>query len=469
MPELIYNAWQVLFALLAFLVAFGVLVTVHEFGHFVVARLCGVKVLRFSIGMGKALWKRNFGKDAVEFVIAAVPLGGYVVMLDERMGEKIPPALQHRALNRRPVWQRVLVALAGPLANLLLAVLLFWLAYMVGIFGVRPIIGEVLPGSPAAMAGLRSGMQIQTVEGRPAPTWKVVLLRMMESYETGGRIRVGTVDPDYEEEFVLEVGDLQTGRMVEEGILRGLGLSQERPQSQLPSRIGEITPGGPAAAAGLRPGDLVTAVDGEPIGSWLELSETLSGATNRALSLDILRDTQTLRFQMVPVSHVEADGSQRGVIGVRPDQESQRQWVYRHQVLERYPPWQALQRGLEESVLSTLLTGRFLGWLFSGEVPARHLSGPVGIARISGLSARRGLGYYLFFLALFSINLGLLNLLPIPPLDGAHVLCAVLEGLRRGRPLPERFLYATWIVGWGLMLGLLLFVSYNDLLNLGLF
>ncbi len=464
MQELISHAGQLLFTVLAFLIAFGILVTVHEFGHFLVARLCGVLVLRFSVGMGKPLWKRKFGADQVEFMIAAVPLGGYVMMLDERMVEKVPPDLRHRALNRRPVWQRVLVALAGPAANILLAVLLFWAAYLVGIPGARPVLGAVFPDSPGAAAGLHGGLEIESVEGHPTPTWKVVLLRMMDSYEQGGRIRVWAVSSDYEGEFTLEMGDLTARRMVREGVLEVMGLSREPPMV-----LGEIIPEGPADLAGLRPGDLVTAVSGQPIPVWSKLGPALAANAGQPLAVEVRRDGELLNLQVIPEARVEADGTQRAVIGVRPDTEPLREWILRHQVLERYPPWDALKRGFEESVLSTVVTGRFLGWLFSGKVPADQLSGPVGIARFSGISARRGLGYYLFFLALFSINLGLLNLLPIPPLDGAHILCAVLEGLRRGRPLPEKLLHATWLMGWGLLLGLLLFVSYNDILNLKLF
>ncbi|MCL2524180.1 MAG: RIP metalloprotease RseP [Betaproteobacteria bacterium] len=447
------------FYLAAFALLLGVLIVVHEYGHYAVARLCGVKVLRFSIGFGRTIWQRRCGRDGTEWAIAAFPLGGYVKMLDEREGE-VAPEEAHRAFNRQSVGRRSLIVVAGPAANFLLAIVLYWAIFMQGSHELLPILGEPLADTPAAMAKIVNGEQVRRVDGQAVATWNDLRWLLLRNAVERESVDLETIN----ERGEIAVRRLFLAAAGEQGwqgdALERLGIVFFRPQ--LPAVIGKVAADGPAARAGLLPGDRVLAADGRPVALWHELVLAIREAAGRSVRLEFSRAGRVMAVEVVPEIFAER-GLRLGKIGiaVAGGEETQREI----RTFVRYGFIEAGQKALGEtwdkSVFSLIMLGRML----TGEVSWKNLSGPVTIADYAGQSARLGLDYYVKFMALLSISLGILNLLPIPVLDGGHLMYHALEVVRR-KPLSERAMGITQLIGIAILFALMAFAFFNDLSRL---
>ena len=443
---------------IAFLVALGLLIAIHEYGHFWVARKVGVKVLRYSIGFGRPLWKRVGKVDATEYVVAAIPLGGYVKMLDEREAP-VAPGERDRAFNTRPLPARAAVVIAGPLANFLLAILAYWVVLMIGISGVAPLIGAPDEGSAAARAGFAHEDRIVAVAGVETPTWADARIRLLEA----------SLDAD-EGTVPIEVEPLGGGRAVrtleidsatmlkgDGDAVRGLGFTQWWPD--VPPRVGEVVEGGAAARAGLEPGDLVQSVDGEPVTTWRELVAAVQPRAGDELGLVVERAGAPLGLSIVPEPVAVGDGT-IGRIGVV--ETAAAGLADRAEVVVREAPLAAFGGALQRTWDMSALTLRMLGKLVVGEASLDNVSGPISIAQFAGQSASVGIDHYINFIALISISLAVLNLLPVPMLDGGHLLYFAIEAVR-GRPLSERAQMIGQQVGIVALGGLMFLAFYNDI------
>ncbi|GGH96836.1 RIP metalloprotease RseP [Pseudomonas fluvialis] len=440
-----------IYMLLGTLVALGVLVTIHEFGHFWVARRCGVKVLRFSVGFGTPLWRCRDRQDT-EFVIAAIPLGGYVKMLDERE-ESVPEALRDQAFNRKPVGQRIAIVAAGPLANFLLALVFFWVLAMLGSQQVKPVVGELLPGSPAELAGVRPGEEIVAVDGKTTSGWSAVNLQLVKRLGETGSLRLELVTPGDSLARQVDVPLQAWLRGAHDpDPLAGLGIRPWRPQ--VTARLAHLDESGPAAAAGLRLGDHLLSLDGQPVGDWADWVRAIQQRPGEAVRVGFERDglVQELSITL-------AERGQTGYLGAGV---AAGEWPAQMLREERFGPFAGLLEGARRTWSMTLLTLDSLKKMLLGELSVKNLSGPITIAKVAGASAQSGLGDFLHFLAYLSISLGVLNLLPIPVLDGGHLLLYLVE-LVRGRPLSERV--QTWgmQIGISLVIGVMLLALFNDL------
>lgn len=442
--------------LAAFLVTIGVLVVVHEYGHYWVARRCGVKVLRFAIGFGKPLYTRTYGPDRTEFVIAAFPLGGYVKMLDEREGP-VPAEERMRAYNNQSVWKRSAIVVAGPAANLLLAVVLYWVLLMSGVPGMRPLLGPVPPGTPAAQASFKSGELITRIEGVAVQTWQDVRWALLQQSFKGRTAEVEAMGVRNESHLhTLDLGALADDDF-ETDILDKLGLHPARPM--MPARIGEILQGGAAQRDGLKMGDLIVSVDQTPVSDWETFVGLVRHNPGKTLTLQIRRGTTPMILKLTPDS-VQENGQTVGKIGAayRMDEDEMRKYV----VDARYPPLPALMHALDKTWETSVLSLKMLGNMLVGSLSWKGVSGPVTIASIAGQTAHVGWKAFLGFLALVSISLGVLNLLPIPVLDGGHLMYHIVEILK-GEPVSERALEFGQRVGL-MLLGLLMTIAlYNDI------
>lgn len=446
-------------SILAFIVAIGLLVTVHEFGHFLVARLAGVKVLRFSIGFGPALAKWN-GRDGTEYVLAALPLGGYVKMLDEREGD-VAPAERASAFNNKSLPRRLAIVSAGPLFNFLFAIVAYWIVFMVGIPGVRPIVGDVEAASIAADAGMRARDEIIAVNGEVTPTWSAANIALLEAVLASERIAMRVQDEaGGEREIMLEVGNARP--LTEPGaLLPGLGITEWVPD--LPPVLGAITPGSPAANAGLRAGDRILVSAGEPVENRDAWIEGIQRNANETIPLVVLRDDREIVIEVTPEAVELDDGSTIGRIGAEVDypQEIEERLF----AVERHGPLAALAAGFTKTADISLLTLRVLGRMLTGDVSLKNLSGPINIADYAGRSASYGPVSFLVFLAIVSISLGVLNLLPVPILDGGHILFLGWEAVR-GAPPSATAEAVGQRIGIVLLVMLMSLAFYNDIMRL---
>jgi len=443
--------------IVAFLVTLSVLIAIHEYGHFQVARWCGVKVLRFSIGFGKPLFRKSFGKDNTEFVIAALPFGGYVKMLDEREGEIDASEDRARAFNRQSVWRRIAIVSAGPAANLLLAIFLYWILFMHGVIGIKPILGEIQPNTPAAQANLKEGDLIQAIAGESTRTWQDVRwLLLQESLNA--------------ESVELEVMD-QSGRLhssalslqsigrddYESDFLDKLGLKPYQPEA--PAIIGDLVGGGAAELSGLKPGDKVISANGETVNNWEQFVTTIRKNPQNRIHLMIQRGEELLALAITPEG-VNEGGIQVGKIGAinRVDDAMLETFM----TTISYGPLEALVKASGKTWETSVFSLKMLGSMITGDVSWKGVSGPVTIASYAGQSAHIGWKAFLGFLALISISLGVLNLLPVPVLDGGHLMYYMVE-IFKGSPVSEAAMELGQRIGL-FLLGLLMIVAfYNDI------
>ncbi|SDS78133.1 site-2 protease. Metallo peptidase. MEROPS family M50B [Halopseudomonas xinjiangensis] len=451
---------DLLFTLLATIVALGLLVTIHEYGHFWVARRCGVKVLRFSVGFGKALFSWR-DKRGTEYAIAAIPLGGYVKMLDEREGPVDASELD-QAFNRKDVKKRIAIVCAGPVANFLLAIVAFWLIAVMGITTIAPVLGPVEPGSVAERAGLVEGMELVEIDGVATPSWHEVNLQLIRRLGETGRLEVLAREaPDSAaQNYTLMLQDWLRGADQPDPI-EALGLTSWQPAVE--PRIGQISPDGAAEAAGLQEGDLIQAINGEPVQDWVrQVVPAIQGSAGESLRLTVERDGDTRMIEVTPRVR-ENDGRSVGFIGAGV---ASFDWP-EHMVRSiDYNPLVAIPVALGKTWDMTVLTLESLKKMLTGLVSAKNLSGPITIAKVAGASAKSGPESFLSFLAYLSISLGVLNLLPIPVLDGGHLVYYVAEWIR-GKPLSERIQAWGLQIGLTLIVGVMVFAIYNDISRLG--
>jgi len=434
-----------LYMIVGTLVALGVLVTFHEFGHFWVARRCGVKVLRFSVGFGMPLvrWRDRYG---TEFVIAAIPLGGYVKMLDEREGE-VPADQLDQSFNRKTVRQRIAIVAAGPIANFLLAMLFFWVLAMLGSEQVRPVIGAVEADSIAAKAGLVAGQEIVSIDGELTTGWGAVNLQLVRRLGESGTVNVVVREQDSSAETPRTLAlDHWLKGADEPDPIKSLGIRPWRPA--LPPVLAELDPKGPAQAAGLKTGDRLLALDGQVLGEWQQVVDLVRVRPDTRIVLKIERDGAQID---VPVTlavrgEAKAAGGYLGA-GVKSPE-----WPPSMVREVSFGPLAAIGEGAKRTWTMSVLTLESLKKMLFGELSVKNLSGPITIAKVAGASAQSGVADFLNFLAYLSISLGVLNLLPIPVLDGGHLLFYLVEWVR-GRPLSDR------VQGWGIQIGISLVVG----------
>lgn len=442
-----------LLTLVAFVVAISVLVAVHEFGHYWVARRLGVKVLRFSIGFGNPIWQR-IGNDAdqVEYVVSSIPLGGYVKMLDEREGEVLPEEL-HRAFNRQPVAKRFAIVAAGPLLNLLFAVFAYWLMFMNGVPGFKPELGPIPEGTPMALAGLREGQVIVEVDGVETYTWGDVLERVLPKALLRESAAIVVADGSQRYERTLRL-DRLSGEEAPEELPRIIGLVAY----QVAPRIEAVRPGSVAQQAGLRSGDLITAVAGKPITTAAELIAGISTRPDERVRVSYLRDGSTQEVELTPKAE-SVSGKVIGRIGIELPE------YPKHLIITvRYGPIESIGQAFGRMWDNVVISLKMIKGMILTEISTENLSGPITIASYAKSSAEAGLSEFLRFLAIVSLSLGILNLLPIPVLDGGHLAFYLVEMIK-GSPVSERAEAIGQRIGLAVILALMTLALYNDLVR----
>ena len=447
-------------SLLAFILALGVLITFHEFGHFWVARICDVKILRFSIGFGRPVYRRLFGEDKSEFVIAMLPLGGYVKMLDEREGAVLPSET-HRAFNNKSIGQRFAVVVAGPVFNFLFAIMAYWMMYVAGITGLKPVIGEIEDGSLAQQAGMETGDEIISVANQRTPTWSTVLdilvARVVEEKvvtftlrDTSGNDQVTQVDLSR-----ISIDDMAEGHL-----MSVLGVHPKDPV--IPAIIGKIIENGSAEMAGMQAGDKILSVEGNKVNDWIEWVDIIRDHPGETLAVEVLRNGRSFIMELTPREEL-SEGERIGRIGAVVDDSFRLDRSMT--AIESYSFVPALFKAVEKTFDMSVMTLRILGKMLTGKASVKNISGPISIAQYAGYSAQLGLVAFLSFLAIVSISLGVLNLLPVPLLDGGHLFYYLIE-IVKGSPVSESVQIIGQQLGLAILLGLMGLAFYNDIIRL---
>ena len=449
---------ETLQTILFFIVAIGILVTVHEFGHFWVARKAGVQVLRFSVGFGKPLFARK-DKQGTEYVVAAIPLGGYVRMLGEH-DDEVNDDNRHLSFSHKPILAKTAIVIAGPLANFIFAIAAYWLMFVVGIPGQIAVIGEVQPDSMAWKAGMKPDEQIIRINQTDTPTWSIVNTTLLDAVLDSNNVQIDTrsLQGNYHNRYQVPVVDLP--RLLDEkGIIHNLGIRTWQP----PVWVGEITPDSPADRAGLIKGDKVVSVDGQEIGHWGKWVDYIRQRPGVRIDVQISRSGEAKTLQVIPKQVIAEDGQVIGQIGVmrHVPEEVRKQ----HLAEVRYGPVDALGQAVFKTYELSELMVKMLGRMVVGDASHKNISGPITIAQYASVSASLGWLEFVRFLALISVSLGVLNLLPIPMLDGGHLLYYVIESVRGG-PLSEQAQVIGQQVGITLLLLLMGLAFYNDISRL---
>lgn len=447
MSEFLGSAWWLL-------VTLGVLVTLHEFGHFWVARRCGVKVLRFSIGFGKPIWSR-FGRDGVEYAIGAIPLGGYVKFLDAREADD-PDSVagQPGEYNSANIWKRICIALAGPAFNILFTVIAFWAMFVIGRPDFEPVIGK--PQGLAAAAGLHAGDRIVAVGGERVSSWTAAMLAMQDSLIPRRDVTIGVTDTQgHASTHTLALSSIPRDAALDEKMIATIGLEPQPPLAV----VGEVTPGSPAERGGLKVDDRITQINGSAIESFTDVSTTIAreAAKNPALNIVVQRGGE--RVPLTVTAEAQQENGQTGWkigVGVKTQALS---------AIERYGVVRAIPAAFTEMWKTTRSTVNIIGGMISGRVSPKNLSSVIGIAQVANASAQMGVAWFFSFLGVISLSLGILNLLPIPILDGGHVLYYLIE-LVKGSPVSERAAMAGQYVGLALLVTLMSVAFYNDIARL---
>lgn len=442
MAEFVQSVW-------GFVLAIGVLVTFHEYGHYWVARRMGVKVLCFSVGFGRPIWHRA-GRDGTRWQLALIPLGGYVKMLDEREGP-VAPDEQSQAFNNQTVGKRMAIVAAGPIANFLLAILLYTGVFALGQPAIKPIVGEIAPNTPTAQSTLQPGAVITSVDGQRVRSWEELRLSLLDAAMDDGVIHLETTgDGIRPSEVQIDASGISTEPVL---FFQQLGLAP--PQVELQPLLGQIVADSPAALAGLRSDDRVISLNDDPINNWRQFVMAVRARPGESVTLRIERAGEALT---VPVALEAVDGIGRLGAGVAEQPELWQDFTFEY----RLGPVQSLVAGAQQTLHVSWLTVKMLGRMIMGEVSVRNLSGPLSIAEFAGVSAAAGLVAFLGFLALVSVSLGVLNLLPVPVLDGGHLLYYSIEAVT-GSPLSDRAQQAGQSVGLALLFGLMSVALFNDL------
>ena len=447
---------DIIVKLLSFLLAIGVLVSVHEFGHFWVARRLGIKVLRFSIGFGRPLWQWKGRQDDTEYVIAAIPLGGYVKMLDEREGE-VDAEEVGRAFNRQSLVVRSAVVVAGPMFNFLFAIVAFWVVLMLGETGLRPLVGAVEPGSIAQHAGIQVGDELLEINGETTPTWGLAVQELASASVFGDVLDIAVRASDgTQRQYTVaanELGDLAETK----DLLAHVGIKPERPT--VPPVFGKLLAGEPAEQAGIISGDVILSADGEAIADWGSWVEYVQARPQQVIQLRIERAGRAMDILLVPAA-LQRAGKVIGRIGA--SNQPVEGLLERYRVEYRLGPLQAFTTAVSRTVEYSVLTFKVIWRILTGQASIQNLSGPFTIADAAGKTASYGLVYFLKFLAIVSISLGVLNLLPIPVLDGGHLVYFVIEAVRGG-PVPESWMIQGQKIGLILLAGLMGLAFYVDI------
>ncbi len=445
---------DILISIASFILAIVILVGIHEFGHFWVARRLGVKVLRFSIGFGKPLWCWVGRKDKTEYVIAAIPLGGYVKMLDEREAA-VPTDEAHRAFNRQSLKVRAAIVAAGPLFNFIFAIFAFSIAFMLGETGIRPLVGQVEPGSMAARAGITAGDEILTINQEKTPTWGLTIQALAAASVNQGVVDIQVRNADDQSARrqldASQLGDISTI----DNLLEHIGIQPQRPV--IPPVFGQIIVDEAAHQAGIQTGDRVISADGETIADWVSWVEYVRARPGQTIDLIIERENQTVPLMLTPAEY-ERHGETIGRIGAANQATDE---LARYRAEYRLPPLQALDAAITRTAEYSWLTLKVLWRILTGQASVQNLSGPFTIADVAGKTASGGLVHFIKFLAIISISLGVLNLLPIPMLDGGHLFYFALEAVR-GSPLPESWMENGQKIGLMLLAGLMALAFYVD-------
>jgi len=452
-----------LVSLFAFIVALGVLIVVHEFGHFWVARKLGVKVLRFSVGFGKPLWKYRASADDTEYVVAAIPLGGYVKMLDEREGEVDPKDLD-RSFNRKPVLSRIAIVAAGPVFNFLFAIVAYYLMFLVGVEGLVAEVGRVIPDTPAYHAGFKEGDKLVKANGVDLPSWESATLTLLDQALDTGIVDIEVqTNSGYSAHRMLDLAD--TKALLDEGSLfHKIGIEPWKPP--IAPIIGKLEPGLPAELGGLMTGDKVIQANGVPLNDWRDWVEIIQQSPGKPLEVEILRDGDNMSLELIPMLKQVGD-QDVGYIGAGPEVDKERylEELKAHKVLVQYGPLKSLFKATEKTWEAVILTFKLLGKLIIGDASLKTISGPLSIAEYAGVSATIGLAAFLSFMAIVSVSLGVINILPVPVLDGGHLLFYTIE-LIKGSPVSERWEAIGQQVGLALLAALMILAFYNDITRL---
>lgn len=465
---------------LAFIVTIGLLVTIHEYGHFIIARLCGVRVLRFSIGFGKPLLIKKFGKDQTEFVLAAIPLGGFVKMLDERelkaerelkveqevqaeQSNKSQQLIQatysdaelNRAFNRQSVYKRFAIVLAGPVANLLLAIALYWLLFMQGVTGLRPIIGMVEDNSLAAAASLKSGEIIQKINGRPVQSWQDARWILLENSLDNKAVEIEALSDDNEIHLhTLRFDGIDSDPEID--VLKKIGISMVVPE--LSAVIGEILPNSAAEKANFMTNDMVLSVDGKNMQSWEAVVNAVKASPNKQMQFKVSRNGNMITIKATPES-IKENGQVIGRLGASVALD--KKLTDKLLIELSYSPLESAKLAVEKTWDTAIFSLKMLGKMIMGELSIKGISGPVTIATFAGESANMGLKTFLGFLALVSISIGVLNLLPIPVLDGGHLMYYIVE-IIKGSPVSESTIIVGQKIGFILLAMMMTIAIFND-------
>jgi regulator of sigma E protease len=442
--------------LLAFIVTLGVLVVFHELGHYLVARLVGVKVLRFSVGFGRIVWSRRYGRDGTEWALSAIPLGGYVKMVDEREGEVLPADLP-RAFNRQNVWRRIAIVAAGPIANLALAVLLFAAIYVVGVPAQRPLLAPPPATSPAAQAGLAGGDLVTAVDGEAIGSWQDLRWRLLKASGSNGvRLEVTREDRSTTTRRLaldaLNAGDWESNFMATLGLRADLG-------SPI---VNETLPGKPAANAGIRPGDAIVAIDGTAVRSPADAAAITNAHPGERITFTLRRDGAEFRSDLTPEPS-EQNGRRVGIAGMRLGVDPAA--AERVSIIVRYGVGEALVQGALKTWDLSVFTLKMLGRILIGDASLKNISGPLTMADFAGQSAQAGALTFIGYLALISISLGVLNLLPVPLLDGGHLMYYLAE-IIKGSPVSDRVLEVGQRIGMAVLAMLMALALFNDISRL---
>lgn len=438
------------------IVALGLLITFHEFGHFWVARRCGVRVLRFSVGFGRPLWSRR-DRHGTEFAIAAIPLGGYIKMLDERE-TPVADSARDQAYNNKPVGQRMAITVAGPVANLVFALAAFWMMFLVGVLETRPVIGA--PTGIAAEAGMQAEDRIEAVNGKTVETWTHTLLALIPPALDRKPVRLTVSDADDQRRQLTLPLDRLGRDFSEERALEDIGLTPWQPE--LPPVVGETSAGDPAARAGLQAGDRLLAINGEPVNTWQDIGTLIQAAEGETIEVAYDRGGRRLAATMTP----RVDGDRR-VIGITrpPWPESERATRARAVTVLRHGPVDAAGAAFRETWRLTTGSLGILARMVTGQASLSNLSGPITIAQMANQSATLGLSRFLFFLGLISLSLAIINLLPIPMLDGGHLMYYLVEWIK-GSPVSEQTQIVGQYIGLMMVATLMGLAIFNDILRL---
>ena len=441
--------------LAAFVIALGSLILFHELGHYLVARALDVKVLRFSIGFGRPLVSRTYGADRTQWVIAAFPLGGYVKMADEREGRVAPEDLP-RAFNRQSVYRRFAIVAAGPIANFLLAIAIYWVLFMSGMPGLRPILDEPPPATPARAAGFHQGDTLLKIGAEPVATWQDARWLLLQHAVNRESVKIETSDrKGYIDVRTLDLSSLSSEDL-DSDFLRAAGLLRFNPP--LPPVLGQVIEGAPAHRAGLREGDRVVAIDGVAVNRWQDVVASVRDRPDATLTFELERDGTRMQVK-VATDAVNEGAAKIGRIGAAPKVDPQAMRAVLTEV--RYGVGESMVRAVGKTWETSLFSLRMLGKMLTGHISLKNLSGPITIADYAGQSAQVGWIAYLSFVALISISLGVLNLLPVPLLDGGHLMYYTIEILK-GRPVSERAMQIGQHVGMAVLFTLMLLALFND-------